>query len=173
MPERGGDPDFTVHIPSWRLDVEREIDLVEEIARLHGFDKFANTLPDHQRIRGSSRKWLLKRAFGNLVPPEVFNRFKRGFDVPISRWLRNELREYYQDCVLSPQARINRYLQMPNVEACFRDHLRHAHDYSGLLWRCLVLEIWLRHFERRFEKPNSRSSLVDNAMVHQEICQAT
>ena len=45
MPERGGDPDFTVRIPSWRLDVEREIDLVEEIARLHGFDKFANTLP--------------------------------------------------------------------------------------------------------------------------------
>ena len=45
MPERGGDPDFTVHIPSWRLDVEREIDLVEEIARLHGYDKFTNTLP--------------------------------------------------------------------------------------------------------------------------------
>ncbi len=45
MPERGGDPDFTVHIPSWRLDVEREIDLIEEIARLHGYDKFANTLP--------------------------------------------------------------------------------------------------------------------------------
>jgi phenylalanyl-tRNA synthetase beta chain len=45
MPERGGDPDFTVRIPSWRLDVEREIDLVEEIARLHGYDKFANTLP--------------------------------------------------------------------------------------------------------------------------------
>jgi phenylalanyl-tRNA synthetase beta chain len=45
MPERGGDPDFTVHIPSWRLDVEREIDLVEEIARLHGYDKFRNTLP--------------------------------------------------------------------------------------------------------------------------------
>jgi phenylalanyl-tRNA synthetase beta chain len=47
MPERGGDPDFTVHIPSWRLDVEREIDLIEEIARLHGYDKFANTLPPY------------------------------------------------------------------------------------------------------------------------------
>ncbi|HEX3354619.1 MAG TPA: phenylalanine--tRNA ligase subunit beta [Terriglobales bacterium] len=45
MPERGGDPDFTVRIPSWRLDVEREIDLVEEIARMHGYDKFTNTLP--------------------------------------------------------------------------------------------------------------------------------
>jgi len=34
-----------VRIPSWRLDVEREIDLIEEIARLYGYDKFANTLP--------------------------------------------------------------------------------------------------------------------------------
>ncbi|HUK24133.1 MAG TPA: phenylalanine--tRNA ligase subunit beta [Terriglobales bacterium] len=46
LPERGGaEPDFTVRIPSWRLDVEREIDLIEEIARLHGYDKFPNTLP--------------------------------------------------------------------------------------------------------------------------------
>jgi phenylalanyl-tRNA synthetase beta chain len=37
--------EFEVTIPSWRLDVEREIDVIEEIARLHGYDKFANTLP--------------------------------------------------------------------------------------------------------------------------------
>jgi phenylalanyl-tRNA synthetase beta chain len=36
---------FQVRIPSWRLDVEREIDLIEEIARLHGYNQFANTLP--------------------------------------------------------------------------------------------------------------------------------
>jgi phenylalanyl-tRNA synthetase beta chain len=45
LPERGGDADFTIRIPSWRLDIEREIDLIEEIARLHGYDKFTNTLP--------------------------------------------------------------------------------------------------------------------------------
>jgi phenylalanyl-tRNA synthetase beta chain len=45
IPEGQADAEFRVQIPSWRLDVEREIDLIEEIARLHGYDKFANTLP--------------------------------------------------------------------------------------------------------------------------------
>jgi phenylalanyl-tRNA synthetase beta chain len=45
IPEPGEDLEFTVQVPSWRLDVEREIDVIEEIARLHGYDKFANTLP--------------------------------------------------------------------------------------------------------------------------------
>ena len=43
--EPNDEPEFTATIPSWRLDVEREIDLIEEIARMHGYDKFANTLP--------------------------------------------------------------------------------------------------------------------------------
>jgi phenylalanyl-tRNA synthetase beta chain len=45
IPEGQSDEQFRVHIPSWRLDVEREIDVIEEIARLHGYDKFENTLP--------------------------------------------------------------------------------------------------------------------------------
>ena len=45
IPEGQADAQFRVQIPSWRLDVEREIDLIEEVARLHGYNKFANTLP--------------------------------------------------------------------------------------------------------------------------------
>jgi phenylalanyl-tRNA synthetase beta chain len=41
----GSEDTYLVHIPSWRLDIEREIDIIEELARLHGYDKFANTLP--------------------------------------------------------------------------------------------------------------------------------
>jgi phenylalanyl-tRNA synthetase beta chain len=43
----GAEDRYLVHIPSWRLDIEREIDLIEELARLHGYDKFPNTLPTY------------------------------------------------------------------------------------------------------------------------------
>jgi phenylalanyl-tRNA synthetase beta chain len=40
-----GDAAWQVTLPSWRLDLEREIDLIEEIARVYGYNRFANTLP--------------------------------------------------------------------------------------------------------------------------------
>lgn len=45
IPEPALEAEFSVRVPSWRLDVEREIDLIEEIARVHGYNSFANTLP--------------------------------------------------------------------------------------------------------------------------------
>jgi phenylalanyl-tRNA synthetase beta chain len=47
VPEPSEEPEFTAQIPSWRLDIEREIDLIEEIARLHGYEQFPNTLPSY------------------------------------------------------------------------------------------------------------------------------
>jgi phenylalanyl-tRNA synthetase beta chain len=45
IPESGRQVEFSVRIPTWRLDVQREIDLIEEIARLHGYNNFPNSLP--------------------------------------------------------------------------------------------------------------------------------
>ena len=59
LAERQDASEWTVQIPSWRLDVEREIDLIEEIARLYGYDKFPNTLPAYSGAvieSGDSRK---------------------------------------------------------------------------------------------------------------------
>ena len=42
---RASGGDFRVQIPTWRLDVEREVDLLEELARVHGYNQFPNTLP--------------------------------------------------------------------------------------------------------------------------------
>jgi phenylalanyl-tRNA synthetase beta chain len=70
------DAQFRVHIPSWRLDVEREIDVIEEIARLHGYDKFENTLPayrgavvelPHAAMDGAFRERALALGYNEAV----------------------------------------------------------------------------------------------------------
>jgi len=43
--EPAGAEEFLVGLPSWRLDLEREVDLIEEVARVFGYNRFANTLP--------------------------------------------------------------------------------------------------------------------------------
>jgi phenylalanyl-tRNA synthetase beta chain len=76
IPEGQGDAQFWVNIPSWRLDVEREIDVIEEIARLHGYDKFANTLPaysgavaelPHSLIDATLRKRALSLGYNEAL----------------------------------------------------------------------------------------------------------
>src|SRR5579864_6242610 len=76
IPEGQGDAQFRVHIPSWRLDVEREIDVIEEIARLHGYDKFENTLPaysgavvelPHAEMDGAFRRRALALGYNEAL----------------------------------------------------------------------------------------------------------
>jgi phenylalanyl-tRNA synthetase beta chain len=76
IPEGQDDAQFRVQIPSWRLDVEREIDIIEEIARLHGYDKFPNTLPaysgavvelPHTPIDAALRKQALALGYNEAL----------------------------------------------------------------------------------------------------------
>jgi len=43
--DHSGNAQWNVNLPSWRLDLDRDIDLIEEIARVYGYNRFANTLP--------------------------------------------------------------------------------------------------------------------------------
>jgi phenylalanyl-tRNA synthetase beta chain len=76
IPEGQGQAQFQVHIPSWRLDVEREIDVIEEIARLNGYDKFENTLPaysgavvelPHEAMEATLRKRALALGYNEAL----------------------------------------------------------------------------------------------------------
>lgn len=58
-----------------------------------GLIEFCNALPSHFKLKGRSVKHLLKTCMGPALPPEIIQRPKKGFGMPISHWFRNELRE--------------------------------------------------------------------------------
>ena len=52
---------------------------------------FANSLPDSYKVTGAKRKMILQDAFREILPPELYNRPKKGFEIPLLQWMRNEL----------------------------------------------------------------------------------
>lgn len=49
--------------------------------------EFAARLPLRCKLHGFKRKWLLKKAFADLLPPEILHRNKRGFQIPVAQWV--------------------------------------------------------------------------------------
>ena len=85
-----GDDVYDVKLPSWRLDLSREIDLIEEIARVYGYNRFANTLPspgvviDHPAARAEHavRQRLLALGFTEALSSTFASAAGSGFFAP-------------------------------------------------------------------------------------------
>jgi asparagine synthase (glutamine-hydrolysing) len=111
--------------------------------------EFAAGLPDRFRHRGRSLKWLLKRAFPDLVPPEIAGRGKQGFGVPLPVWFRTHWKPLFEERVLSPEARLLRWMRREPVTALWNEHQAQRADHGHALWALLTLETWLRGRDHR------------------------
>jgi asparagine synthase (glutamine-hydrolysing) len=62
---------------------------------------FCFTLPSDFKIDGGMRKRILQDSYQDVLPPELYNRPKKGFEVPMLKWLRREMKSLVQDDLLS------------------------------------------------------------------------
>ena len=105
---------------------------------------FANSLSDNLRLRKTVGKYLLKETFKDLVPAKHFQSMKKGFAVPYADWLRKELKEYYCYNLLSDSSMCRTILNQQLIKELSNDHFANFKDNSIIMWRLLLLEIWLR-----------------------------
>lgn len=59
------------------------------------------SLPDHFKIDGSMRKKILQDSYRDILPAELYNRPKKGFEVPLLKWLRKEMKALIREDLLS------------------------------------------------------------------------
>jgi asparagine synthase (glutamine-hydrolysing) len=123
--------------------------------------EFAARIPRRMlmRLRG---KYLLRRAVKDLVPTEILRRRKRGFALPLRRWMKGELAVLIRDVLLDRTARERGLFRPEEVErlvaALGRD--RNAPDR---VWTLLVLELWFREF---VDRPHSGWFEADPGDIH-------
>src|SRR6185503_7940309 len=110
----------------------------------HEVMEFAASLPVSMKLRGRQSKFLLKRAFADLLPRENTHRRKMGFGVPVGAWMRGPLRELLCDSLLSTGTSVRRYLRSAEIERFVSEHVGARADHSFQLWSLLMLELWHR-----------------------------
>ncbi len=112
----------------------------------HRFVEFGFSLPDSVKLRGKTTKWILKEAFGGVLPPNIIHRRKHGFDVPVGEWFKNDLRETIED--ICSESTVNRrgLFNPRQVRQIISDHQDGVRDYNNQLWMLLSLELWQRQY---------------------------
>ncbi len=105
---------------------------------------FALALPDHLKIRNREQKWVMRRwRIGNLRP-EVMNRRKWGFRVPLAQWFRGPLRHFMLDHLLDASSLCRRYGDSGKIGTLLERHISGKTDASATLWKLLSTEVWYR-----------------------------
>jgi asparagine synthase (glutamine-hydrolysing) len=69
-----------------------------------------------------------------------------GFGVPISRWIRNELRNYVYEVLLDRKTLDRGYFKKEGIERLLNEHIALRYDHSAKIWALLFLETWFRIF---------------------------
>jgi asparagine synthase (glutamine-hydrolysing) len=105
---------------------------------------WAASLPDGLKIRRGCLKYLLKRSYRDLLPPQIRGRSKKGFGVPLGHWLRNDLKEFSNDLLLGPGAMIRDHVDTGFVRSLLSEHDARLQDHGQKIWALLTLEVWLR-----------------------------
>ena len=112
----------------------------------HEFMEFAATLPADFKLRGSTTKYIFKRAVRPLLPPQLIDRPKKGFSVPLDRWFRGELKEMAYGLLLDRRSIERGYFHAHMITRLLDEHVRYVHDWADQLWNLLMLELWHRTF---------------------------
>lgn len=152
--ERAIYTDFLSYLP---YDLLTKVDIASMACSLecrapfldHELVEFALSLPIEWRVglRGSKR--ILKDWATDLLPPEILWRSKMGFGVPIRRWLRADLQDLVQDCILGPDCLAAHVLRREPLEALVAEHMAGRANREHQLWLLLMMEMWRRRWKPR------------------------
>jgi len=110
----------------------------------HELMELAASIPANLKVRGASKKWILRQALRGWLPDDILDRPKQGFSVPLSAWLRGDLRDWSRDVLLDPRSLGRGCFEPAAVRGLLERHDRGADGDAKRIWALVMLELWHR-----------------------------
>lgn len=112
----------------------------------HRVVEMAFQMPGSLKLKNRKTKYILKETFKGLIPASIYRRSKAGFEVPISRWLKNELKFLLDQYLSENKIQDQGIFDPAIVKQIVEKHLHGKSDASWMIWNLIIFQSWFETF---------------------------
>ncbi|MEI9946702.1 MAG: asparagine synthase (glutamine-hydrolyzing), partial [Chitinophagaceae bacterium] len=110
-----------------------------------GLLEYVPSLPDSYKINGSQTKFLLRKLAEKYLPSEIIYQPKRGFEIPLKKWIDGTLKSMIADYILNPAAYCRYFVRPAFIEGLWNRKIKIGDEKRAkILWSLFALEVWHR-----------------------------
>ena len=107
--------------------------------------EYIPSLPDNYKIKGKTTKFMLRQLATKYLPELLINQPKRGFEIPLKKWIDNELKEPVFDYLSSSNNFYSNFVQPQFVKDLLTRKIKIPDEKRAkILWTLLSLEVWYK-----------------------------
>ncbi len=107
--------------------------------------EYVPSLPDSYKLKGSQTKYILRKLAEKYLPAELINQPKRGFEIPLKKWIDNELKDMIASYILTPDAYCKNFVQPGFIENLWNRKIKTGDEKRAkMLWTLFALEVWYK-----------------------------
>tara|TARA_A100001015_G_scaffold302518_1_gene390816 strand:- start:3103 stop:5019 length:1917 start_codon:yes stop_codon:yes gene_type:complete len=108
----------------------------------HKLAEFAVSIPQNFLLREGSGKFILKDIVHDLIPKHLIDRPKKGFDIPLGNYLRNELRDHVEANIEYGKNNLQSHFNFDEIDKAWINHLSGERENPNLLWNLSTFFSW-------------------------------
>ena len=107
--------------------------------------EYVPTLPDHFKIKGKTTKFLLRTLATQYLPEQLINQPKRGFEIPLKKWLDNDLKDIVNDYLSATNNFYQNFVSQKFVDNLLEKKTKISDEKRAkILWTLFSLEVWYK-----------------------------
>jgi asparagine synthase (glutamine-hydrolysing) len=114
----------------------------------HRFVEMVTGIPERLKLRGFTTKYIWKKAIKEHIPDEIARRGKRGFGIPIAKWLCEDLKELMSEMLSEARLKKQGIFKPAVVHKLISDHIAYRVDNRKKLWNLLIFQLWQDNYYR-------------------------
>ena len=107
---------------------------------------FINSLPLEYKLHGLTTKYILKELMKDKLPKNIVYRKKKGFGVPLTAWLKKDLRDYTAKVLNQKEMDKFGLIDYSFVKNVIEEHLDNNRDNRKILWNLIIFQNWCKNY---------------------------